>query len=865
MTIAATGIASDPPLSGLSSAEALALLAAEGPNELPRADRRSSLRIAGEVLREPMLALLLVGGIAYLLLGSLAEALILLAFATFSIVVTVIQESRTEHVLEALRDLSAPRALVIRDGARIRVAGREVVRGDLLVLEQGDRVAADASLLTADDLQADESLLTGESLAVRKCVRADDAMPAERRPGGEDQPIVYSGSLVTRGTGLARVIATGAQSEIGRIGQSLATLDPEPPRLRQETARIVRLCGIGGGAVALLVVLLFGMLRGGWLDAVLAGIAIGMSMLPEEFPVVLTIFLAMGAWRIAQAGVLTRRAAAIETLGSATVLCTDKTGTLTENRMAVAELWLASGESATITADGDLAAPFQPLIETSILASAPVPVDPMEIAFHGAGRLIPAVDAGRLKPTLVHAYGLRPELLAMSNIWQPAEGAGACTVAAKGAPEAIAALCHLPAGEIERLTAAVDAMAEKGMRVLGVATAAVAAGAAWPDGQHDHDFSLVGLIGLADPLRASVPAAVAECRAAGIRVVMITGDYAATARSIAAQAGIIDGDVLTGPDLAALDDTQLAERLKTVTVFARIMPEQKLRIVAAFKADGEIVAMTGDGVNDAPSLKAAHIGIAMGKRGTDVAREAAAIVLLDDDFGSIVKAVRLGRRIYDNIRKAMAFIFAVHVPIAGLALLPLVLGLPILFGPIHIALLEMVIDPVCALVFEAERDEGDLMRRKPRPPQARLFSLPMIGWSIFQGGLAFVTVGGLFVIASHRGMPEPEIRALTFFALIAAILALILVNRSFSTSIAQALGRQNRALTWVFGAILTISALILLVSPIQILLHFEQVRWIDLAVAGGAGGLLLVLLETLKALVGPALRRDAALNVASDP
>jgi Ca2+-transporting ATPase len=865
MTIAATGTAPEHIRNGLSSAEAEALLAAEGPNELARADRRSSLRIAGEVLREPMLALLLAGGIAYLLLGSLAEALILLAFATFSIVVTVIQESRTEHVLEALRDLSAPRALVIRDGVRIRIAGREVVRGDLLVLDQGDRVAADASLLAADDLQADESLLTGESLAVRKCVRADVAIPAERRPGGEDQPIVYSGSLVTRGTGLARVIATGAQSEIGRIGQSLATLDSEPPRLRQETARIVRLCGIGGGAVALLVVMLFGMLRGGWIDAVLAGIAIGMSMLPEEFPVVLTIFLAMGAWRIAQVGVLTRRAAAIETLGSATVLCTDKTGTLTENRMAVAELWLASGEAATVTADGDLAASFQPLIDASILASAPAPVDPMEVAFHGAGQLFPTADAGGPKPTLVHAYGLRPELLAMSNIWQPAEGEGACTVAAKGAPEAIASLCHLPVEEVERLTAAVDAMAKKGMRVLGVATASMAAGEAWPDAQHDHDFALVGLIGLADPLRASVPAAIALCRAAGIRVVMITGDYAATARSIAAQAGIFDSDVLTGPDLAALDDAQLAERLKTVTVFARIMPEQKLRIVAAFKADGEIVAMTGDGVNDAPSLKAAHIGIAMGKRGTDVAREAAAIVLLDDDFGSIVKAVRLGRRIYDNIRKAMAFIFAVHVPIAGLALLPLVLGLPILFGPIHIALLEMVIDPVCALVFEAERDEGDLMRRRPRPPLARLFSLRMVGWSIFQGGLAFVTVGGLFLIASHRGMPEPEIRALTFFALIASILALILVNRSFSTSIAQALGRQNRALAYVFAAILVISALILLVSPIQILLHFEQVRWIDLAVAGGAGGLLLVLLETLKALVGPALRGDAALNVMPDP
>ena len=732
---------------GLTAAEARRRFEAQGANELPRTGRRTVPHILGEVVREPMLALLLAGGIAYMLLGDLGEALILLGFATFSIGITVIQESRTEHVLEALRDLSAPRALVIRDGIRIRIAGREVVDGDLLVLEQGDRVAADAVLVTADDLQADESLLTGESVPVRKqgAIRGEESLL--RRPGGEDQPLVYSGSLITRGTGIARVIATGPRSEIGKIGQSLSTLEAEPPRLRRETARIVRLCAIGGGLVALLVVLLFGLLRGGWIDAMLAGIAIGMSMLPEEFPVVLTIFLAMGAWRIAQAGVLTRRAAAIETLGSATILCTDKTGTLTENRMAVTDLWLASGDTATI--EGELPAPFHGLLDTAILASAPMPVDPMEVAFHEAGAGMADLAERRAQLSLTHSYGLRPELLAMSNVWQAADPVDGFTVAAKGAPEAIATLCHMSPAERARMKTAVDAMARRGIRVLGVATASTSASDTLPEFQQGLIFDLVGLIGLADPLRASVPAAVAECRSVGIRVVMITGDYAATARAIATQAGIRDGDVLTGAELAALDDAALAERLKSVTVFARIMPEQKLRIVAAFKADGEIVAMTGDGVNDAPSLKAAHIGIAMGKRGTDVAREASAIVLLDDDFGSIVKAVRLGRRIYDNIRKAMAFIFAVHVPIAGLALLPLIFGLPILFGPIHIALLEMIIDPVCALVFEAEREEQDLMERKPRPPQEQLFSLPMIGWSLFQGGLSFVFLAAIFLSLIH--------------------------------------------------------------------------------------------------------------------
>ena len=842
-----TGTSHPPDISlsgGLTSADASARLTAEGPNEMPRSDRRSALRIVGEVLREPMLALLLAGGLAYLLLGDMAEALILLAFATFSVAATVIQETRTEHVLEALRDLSAPRALVIRDSERTRIAGRDVVRGDLLILEQGDRVAADAELVTADDFQADESLLTGESLPVRKLA----AIGKGTSQAARDQSIVYSGALVTRGNGLARVVATGPRSEIGRIGQSLAALDSEPPRLRLETARIVRLCAIGGGGVALLVVILFGLLRGGWIDALLAGIAIGMSMLPEEFPVVLTIFLATGAWRIAQAGVLTRRAAAIETLGSATVLCTDKTGTLTENRMAVAQLWVPSGETQIFDPNKPTDACFRLLVATGALASAAVPADPMEIALHDAGRATPSARAGEGQGRLVHTHGLRPDLLAMSNVWQMPGAADDLLVAAKGAPEAIAILCRLSPVERERMMHAVDAMASSGIRVLAVATAKIT-GPTPAQTQQDYPFILLGLMGLADPLRASVPAAVAECRGAGIRVVMITGDYAATARSIATQAGIVGGDVLTGAELARLDGAQLAAGLRTVTVFARIMPEQKLRIVAAFKADGEIVAMTGDGVNDAPSLKAAHIGIAMGKRGTDVAREASSIVLLDDDFGAIVNAIRLGRRIYDNIRKAMAFIFAVHVPIAGLALLPLVVGLPILFGPIHIALLEMIIDPVCALVFEAEREEQNIMRRKPRDPEQVLFSLGMIGWSVFQGGLAFVMLGAIFLIGSHSGMPEGEVRALTFFALVGAILALIFVNRSFDTSVAHALIRGNRAMRFVLAAIAALSGVILWVPSVRVLLKFGPLHAADLAVAAGVVVLIFVLLERIKAPV----------------
>jgi P-type Ca2+ transporter type 2C len=830
----------DDSVDGLSPAEAAARLAADGPNALPQAGRRSAFRIALEVLREPMLALLLIGGLAYLLLGNLAEALILLGFATFSVIVTIVQEARTERVLQALRDMSAPRALVIRGGQRITIPGSEVVHGDLMVIDQGDRIAADATLISTDDLQVDESLLTGESLPVGKIV-SSPAADSDMSSCGEGQPYVYSGTLVTRGSGIARVTATGQRSEIGKIGQSLATLETDAPRLRRETTRIVKWCALGGGLTALLVVLLYGFLRGGWIEAVLAGIAIGMSLLPEEFPVVLTVFLAMGAWRIGTVSVLTRRASAIETLGSATVLCTDKTGTLTENSMSVAQVWLATGTSARFGAGSPPPAEFAPILHLARLASAREPSDPMEIALQLADE---AKAVGESQDgAQVHAYALRPDLLAMSNVWQQPDSS--LLVAGKGAPEAIADLCKLSRVQRKQMTDAVDAMAARGIRVLGVASA-IAPDTHWSESQTGFSYSLIGLVGLADPLRPSARDAVAACRTAGIRVVMITGDYAATAKAIARDAGIADGDVLTGAELAELDEAQLAERMRTVSVFARIMPEQKLQIVQAFKAAGEVVAMTGDGVNDAPSLKAAHIGIAMGQRGTAVAREASAIVLLKDDFGAIVHAVALGRRIYDNIRKAMAFIFAVHVPIAALTLLPLLFGMPLLFGPIHIALLEMVIDPVCALVFEAERAEDDAMLRPPRDPNEPLFSWPMIVWSVFQGGAAFAMLGVVLLLETRSGMPEDELRALMFFALVAEILALILVNRSFGTSIRKAFTRHNAALRYVIAAIVLVTGLILLAPPLQELLKFGAIRWQDMGLAIGLGVALLVMLELCK-------------------
>ncbi len=833
------------PVLGLSEADAAARLKTEGANELPRTGRRTLPLIVVDVIREPMFALLLGAGMIYLLLGDLGEALMLLAFATISVAITIVQETRSERVLEALRDLTSPRALVIRQGVQRRIPGREVVRGDVIVIAEGDRVPADALLSSGQDVQTDESLLTGESVPVRKIPAKSPAGAA--RPGGDDLPFIFSGTMVVRGHGLAEVQATGTHSEIGKIGQALSTIETEPPLLRRQTHRLVQIFATVGLTLSAVAVVLYGLFRGSWLDGLLGGVALSMSMLPEEFPLVLTVFMVMGAWRISQARVLTRRAAAIETLGAATVLCSDKTGTLTQNLMSVAELQTAGQVlSLAENADDKLPERFCELAVYGILASAKEPFDPMETAIHTLGNRFPKA-AAYLNPDriLAHAYGLRPELLAMAQVWQEPGRGAPYIVAAKGAPEAIAVLCHLDSVRIAEVRRAADDMAARGMRILGIARASFA-GSQWPSTQRDFDFEFLGLIGLADPLRPTVPAAVEECRSAGIRVVMVTGDYPTTARAIAEQAGLEIGKVTAGNEIEAISDVELAERVRNTTVFARIMPEQKLRIVNAFKANGDIVAMTGDGVNDAPSLKSAHIGIAMGSRGTDVAREAAAIVLLDDDFGSIVRTIRLGRRIYDNLRKAMGYILAVHVPIAGLSLLPLIFDWPLVFTPVHIAFLEMVIDPVCSIVFEAETDEADVMARKPRNSRSPLFSGALAAWSLFQGALVFLLVATIYVVALRNGLPEAEVRALTFVSLVFTNVGLIFANRSFSASLIAALRRPNAALWWAIGTTTSLMFIVLEWPPARRLFHFGPLHIDDLAICGGAGLVTLLALDLFK-------------------
>jgi P-type Ca2+ transporter type 2C len=826
-------------LVGLDPKEAAERLSREGPNELPRAGSRHVWQIMRDVLAEPMFILLLAAGFIYLILGEKIDALVLLLFASLSIVITIIQEARSERVLDALRDLTSPRALVIRGGQRIRIPGREVVRGDLVLVSEGDRVPADALLLQARELQADESLLTGESIPVRKYAAENLAAPGDQ-PDGENLTQVFSGTMVVSGQGLAEVQAIGIKSAIGRIGRSLKEIETASPNLRRQTARITRIAAAVGLICCLIVFLLYGWLRGSWLKALLAGLALGMSMLPEEFPLVLTVFMVMGAWRMSQAKVLTRRASAIESLGEATVLCTDKTGTLTENRISVAVLQ-AQEEVVRPRENPRLSLQIVHLLETAVLASVADAYDPMDRAFQ---QLASSTEINLGRWALLRSYGIQPDLLAVIQIWQSSDGS-MLKVAAKGAPEAIAVLCRLEGDAQKDLLDRANKLASDGMRVLAIAEASATELAQSP---HELEFHLLGLAGLADPLRESVPAAVAACRAAGVRVVMITGDHVLTARAIARQAGLRFDSVVDGPAIARVEDDELLRIVERADIYARIVPEQKLRIVRALKKTGHIVAMTGDGVNDAPSLKAADIGIAMGGRGTDVAREAASLVLLNDDFGSIVQTLRLGRRIYDNLRKAMAYIVAVHVPIAGLALLPLFTGLPLIFAPVHIAFLEMVIDPICATVFEAETEESDVMTRPPRPPGAALFSLPLVVWSLLQGGLALLALAALYVLSLRNGLPEADARALTFVTLVFVDLALVLVNRSFSASMRDLVGRRN--VPFVIVTLITSSVLLaIFLTPFgRELFHFGPLHWDDLTVLTLTVLGVVVVLESLKRL-----------------
>lgn len=772
---------------GLTTTQAMERLRKYGFNDLPDKNKRNLFNIAIETVQEPMFLLLIIAGIIYLFLGELKEGISLFFFVNLIILIKIYQEGKTERALEALRNLASPRALVIRDGVLKYISGHEVVVDDVIMLKEGDRVPADGFLISASNLQVDESLLTGESLPVMKKVFQEKI---EKSPPKDNIYFVYSGTLVVTGQGMFQVKATGKNTEMGRIGAALESIKVESSPLQKQILSLVRLLLVIGIVFCGLLIFVDGMMHGNWLKSTLLGIALLMSMIPEEFLVVMTIFPALGAWRLSLRKVLVRKIAAIETLGSTSVLCVDKTGTITQNRMAVSQLW-AHHSFYKVNLKTKEAPPdhYCTLIDYAILASAVHSFDPMERAFYELGEhYFRNTLKARKDWRIIREYPISPDLPAMTNVWETQRKE--IIIAMKGAPEVVMALCQIEEETKLHLSVILEQMACEGLRVLAVAKGAVLE-EALPESQSEVHFNFLGLLALADPLREEIPQAVKECHHAGIKVIMMTGDYATTAKAIGEQAGLCVKEVLTGDVLRQLSAQTLQEKIENTNICARITPSQKHEIVLALKAKNEIVAMTGDGVNDAPALKSAHVGIAMGNRGSDVAREASSIVLLDDNFASIVKAIRSGRRIFDNMKKSMSFILAVHVPIAGIALFPILLKLPPVFYPLHIALIELIIDPTCSIAFENEPEEKDIMQRPPRTLAAPIFDKKTICFALLQG-VGILMIIFLTYIFALGVMPENNARALTFLSLVISNLILIYANRSLNHSIIKLLTIPNR-------------------------------------------------------------------------
>jgi len=830
------------PFTGLNDAQVLENQTQNGFNELPATKSNSFFHLALSILKEPMFLLLVVCASLYMAVGDIQEGIMLLGFVLFIMGIEFYQERKTGKALEALREMSSPKARVLRNGVEVKIPCREVVVDDLVVLTEGERVPADALLLRSINIQADESMLTGESVPVRKI--ESDGTEKDVLPGGDDTPFVFSGSMIVQGNGIAKVLRIGTETEIGKIGKALNSVVEETTKLKTELNTLVRRLAIGGAFLCLIVVLVFFLTRGDLLHGFLAGLTLAMAILPEEFPVILTIFMALGAWRMSKHRVLTRRPAVIETLGSATVLCTDKTGTLTLNRMTVNTLYNKVSFLQTTNMKG-FPEDFHEIIEYGILSSQTKPNDPMEKAICRLGEeFLKDTEHIHHDWSMIREYSLSKELLAMSRVYKE-KSSDEYVIATKGAPESIFDLCHLK--DASKYEEAIQLMASKGLRVLGVAKAVVGK-EQLPEIQHDFDFEFIGLIGLADPIRPEVKVAVKECFKAGIRVIMITGDYPVTAQNIGAEIGLKNTDqCITGPELTAMSDEELLKRIDEVNIFARVVPEQKLKIVNALKAKGEVVAMTGDGVNDAPALKAAHIGIAMGERGTDVAREASSLVLTDDNFSSIVGAVRLGRRIFDNMQKAFGYVFAIHVPVAGLSLIPIFFaGAPLLLFPVHVVFMELIIDPACSVIFEAEKEEKNVMNRPPRSVKQKFFGGNKIFMSCMQGLGILLLVLGVYWVGLRLEYSAEVVRTMCFTTLIVSNILTILTNRSWENNLFQILATPNTSVKWIVGGTILFLIAVLSIPFLHGLFKFAPLSALQIVTSVGVGCLSIIWFEIYK-------------------
>ena len=805
---------------GLTSAEAEELQKQYGKNELTPQKKENFFQKALHIICEPMFLLLIVAAVIYFVLGEPRDGAIMLIFVVGIISIDIIQEWKTDKTLSALRDLSAPQVTVIRDGEEKIIASADLVPGDLMMIFEGVKIPADGVVIKCNDLCMDESSLTGEAEGVWK-VNTENAEPTTdywRRD------YCYAGTLVTQGTSTVLVDKIGAATEYGKIGMNVASAPVEDTPLQKQTGKLVKLCaGIAAVLFALVGVFTYinipdHAIGERLIESVLSGITLAMAMIPEEFPVILTVFLSMGAWRLAKKNSLVRKLPSVETLGAVSVLCVDKTGTITMNQMTVTETWALTGDE-------------HKLIETMGLGCETDAYDPMEKAMLACCDSHGITKEHLFSGNLITEYAFTNELKMMGHVWQRN---GEIVIAAKGSPEKILTVCHLTDEEREKANHKILEMSKEGLRVIAVATMKPKTEADVPENISCCDLTLLGLIVLSDPPRAGIAKDIALCNRAGIRVVMITGDNGITASSIAKKIGMQDYEnIITGDMLNAMTDEELREKVKNVSIFSRVIPEHKMRIVKAFKENGEIVAMTGDGVNDAPALKFADIGIAMGKRGSEVSREAADLILMDDNFTTIVETVSDGRRIYDNIRKAVGYVFTIHIPIAFASLLAPILGIKpsaILLLPLHVVLLELIIDPTCSIVLERQPAENDIMDRPPRNPKDNIVNARILTKSILQGlvifGSSFATY---FYMLAGNPDNAPVARAMGLAIIMLSNLFLVQVNSSdHDFAIKSMIRLAKDKVMWAVNIITVAGLCAILYSPANHFLKLEALSAVQL-------------------------------------
>ena len=764
-----------------------------GKNELMIEKKNTFLKKAISIFMEPMFLLLFCTAMIYFVLGEPRDGIIMLVFVTFMSSINLFQEWKTDKTLQALKDLSSPRVNVIRNNIVQEIDSKELTVEDLVIIEEGEKIAADGEVLEVLGFGVDESTLTGESEIVWKKTELND----EEKESHWRKNLCYAGTLATQGSALIKVVSVGLSTEYGKIGLDIASVPQQPTPLEKQTKHLIKVCAFIGIGMFILVFLITLQHTNQITDSILSGITLAMAMIPEEFPVILTVFLAMGAWRLAKKDCLIRRMPSVETLGAVSVLCVDKTGTLTQNKMTVQETFQLPKFSE------------KDMVYWAGLGCETEPYDPMEKAILGYVKL-KGISKGELfKNELVHDYPFTSEMKMMGHVWRIKDSN---SLASKGSPESILPLCDLKDDERVIIEKQQVDLAKNGYRVIAVARHIGMQNI--PDNIKENKLELIGLIGLVDPHREEVPPAIKLCNKAGIRIIMITGDNGITATSIAKKIGIPNSDnVITGKELEEMSEEELQKRVKNTNIFARVIPTHKMRIVKALKDIGEIVAMTGDGVNDAPALKYADIGIAMGKRGTGVAKEASDMILLDDNFTTIVDTVKDGRKIYDNIRKAVEYVFVIHIPIALIALLTPLLHFPLLLLPIHVVLLELIIDPTCSIVFERQPEEKDIMDRQPRKPDKSIITPKLMVKAISQGLTIFAGSFGAYAYLFNNGYGESLARTFALAVIIFANLFLVYVNQSEKTFAITSFIKTKDKVLWCINIVIVLALAMVIYSP----------------------------------------------------